>query len=523
MQNGCICCTLRLDLLREIKRLCETESFDYLLIESTGIAEPMQVAETFELDPSTSLTAENGSKSLSFYAKLDTCVTVVDLFTMKKNITSIENIRNAYQEGIDEKEGDKHIGHLLIDQLEFANIIILNKCDIVSNEDIEFAKTFVTKMNPRANIICTSFGKVDPSHILNTGLFSLEEARDAPGWLQDLRNSELKQTESEEYGIVSFVYSARKPFHPERLNNWLRKYFILDDETMKTSSLTNYNYQTNILQTISNERCATMEADVGWIARSKGFVWIATRGECMTVWNHGGRLLELSPSIEWFIDTPESDWDLPKEDISKVKASFSGIYGDKRQEIVFIGIGLNVENITNTLNQCLLTDEEFQLKSSNWSRFYDPLPSWPIKPGLWRHSIKANTSLKLNIPDDIELEINLITLEASFKSSIICQVYLTDKFKDNLLCTLRSITCDQININQRLHGNTLELRTQVYQQQGLNIKAIEEYEDNINEIPIIHFFGYAGIIENHEDEEENGDEGNDGHHDRNHNHNHHNH
>jgi G3E family GTPase len=469
-----------MDLLREIKNLCETQSFDYLLIESTGIAEPMQVAETFEFDASTQAIADAEDLSLSTYARLDTCVTVVDLSMMKKNITSIETIQSAYNEGVGEAEGEKHIGQLLMDQLEFANVIILNKCDIVTEDDLEKAKTFITKMNPQAKIICSTFSQVNPNEILNTKLFSMEQARHAAGWLADIRNSELKQSESEEYGVLSFIYTARRPFHPHRLYSWITRYFVLRDETTEGAHLEIEEFQRQ-----SDTRCQVMEEEVGWIARSKGFVWIATRGQTMTVWNHGGRLLDFAPSMDWFVETPESSWGVSnKDEIQKIKKNFVGKHGDKRQEIVFIGIGIKTDEITRSLDACLLTDEEFQTKESLWTRFYDPLPPWPIQPGMWSQVLIPGTTTRLNIPDNIELEINLITLEAS-NANTFCQIFLSNKFNENLLCTLRSVSCEQIHFNYRLHGSAVhELRVQ------------SPNPDNL-----VHVFGYAGTLDADDDNE----------------------
>lgn len=484
LQNGCICCTLRLDLLCEIKTLCETHNFDYLIIESTGIAEPMQVAETFEFDPTTNTTAEENGTPLALYAQLDTLVTVVDLSMMKRNIASIESIESAYQEGVGEAEGEKKIGQLLIDQLEFANVIILNKCDVVSSVDIEVAKTLISKLNPDAKIICSTFSRVDLHEIMNTKMFSMEKAREAAGWLADLRNSELQKSESEEYGVVSFIYQARRPFHPQRLNSWVNKYFVAHGPSNST-------FSDNELQVHSDERFTIMESEIGWIARSKGFVWLATRGQTMCVWNHGGRLLELNSSIDWLIETPESEWGVPKEDIQSIKNGFVGKHGDKRQEIVFIGIGLKTDAITSGLNSCLLTDEEFQLKESAWGRFYDPLPPWPIQPGMWTQTMISDTTSMLNIPPNMELEITLVSLEEGpnnppSMNPVPCQVYLASKFKEHLLCTLRPGFTDQFYLNLRVHGPYQELRIQ---------SAVPE------SVHFIHFFGYASVEEDDDAED----------------------
>lgn len=487
LQNGCICCTLRLDLLKEIKRLSDLKSFDYILIESTGIAEPMQVAETFELDPDTLTAAGDEVAALTSYAKLDTCVTVVDLSMMKRNISSIETIRAAYNEGTQDKEGDKHIGHLLIDQLEFANVIVLNKCDIVQDSDIQFAKTFISEINPGAQIICSTYSKVDPREILNTGLFSMEEARNSAGWLADLQNPTSK-SESDEYGVLSFIYTARRPFHPERLDNWLRRYFILSDEVADPSVLSvgqgDLDHISS-LQQLADERSCDMEKSLGWIARSKGFVWIATRGDVIVEWNHGGRLLELSPSIEWFADKPESDWGLPDESVAKVKGDFAGRFGDKRQELVFIGIRMNQEAIISSLNECLLSEDEFKGRQASWSRLHDPLPPWPIREGMWMQAVSAGKMATIDIPATMELEISHLSLEPSNPLvSVMCQIFVGNKFRESLFCTLRSGTCDHEHTKLLLHGPH-QVRVVAYPPQ---------------ESAVVHLFGNATIA--FEDEEE---------------------
>lgn len=499
LQNGCICCTLRVDLLKEIKRLSDLNSFDYILIESTGIAEPMQVAETFELDPDTLSAADDEMAALASYAKLDTCVTVVDLSMMKRNISSIETIRETYNEGTQDAEGDKHIGHLLIDQLEFANVIILNKCDVVEQADVEFAKTFIAKINPEARIIASTYSQVDCRHILNTGMFSMEKARNSAGWLADLQNP-TSTSESEEYGVLSFIYSARRPFHPARLDDFLRGHFVLSDEVGTNSSAffakSGHSNELVTLQQLADERHDEMERKLGWIARSKGFVWIATRGYVMVEWNHGGRILELSPSIDWFVDLPESEWNLPEESIAKVKSDFSGPYGDKRQEIVFIGIGMNQDAITKSLDDCLLTVEEFGQHQATWSRLHDPLPPWPIPDsGTWMQTISGGKAISLNIPENVELEISHLSLETlDVFASVVCQVFVRNKFQDTLICTLRSGACDQVHTKLQLHGPSPEIR------------VVASSACSLSESPVlVHLFGCAAMISEGNDEHGNED------------------
>jgi G3E family GTPase len=378
----------------------------------------------------------------------------------------------------------------------------LNKCDTVLAADVDFAKTFIAKINPRANIICTSFSQIDPKKILNTGLFTMEDARNSPGWLQDLRSPPSQQlSESEEYGVASWIYTARKPFHPDRLYRWIRRYFVLGEEfdfggessTGKRPS----PHQIDSLQRVSDQRHDAMESEIGWVARSKGFLWIATRGEQIAVWNHGGRLLEISPSAEWLVDTPESDWGATSpEELERMKQEFSGIYGDKRQEIVFIGIGMKVGAMRMGLDDCLLTDAEFEMKESDWSRYYDPFPPWPIQPGTWSQCVVANTALKLNIPESMELELSHVALEVPCDAAsvpVVCQVLLRNKFRDNLLCTLRSTSCDQCHVNLRLHGESSEIF----------IRLMSPHADAMASGPVlVHLFGFAGVVETGEDGDE---------------------
>lgn len=488
MQNGCICCTLRMDLLKEIKRLADQGQFDYVVVESTGIAEPMNVAETFELDPETLSTADDELKTLAASACLDTCVTVVDLSMMKYNASSIENVRSAYNEGEGE-EGEKPIGQLLMDQLEFANVIILNKADVVSQSEIEFAKTFVANMNPHAKILCTSHSKVNLKEILNTGLFSMEEARASAGWLTELQSGATVKSEIDEYGVVSFVYKARRPFHPARLERWLRRFFVLSDETESLSV-----NKTEDLQKLSDERSADMQKDMGWIARSKGFVWLATRPGAMTEWNHGGRLLELSPMMQWYVDQPESAWNLDEDGVAKVRTDFSGAWGDKRQEVVFIGIGMKEDVITKSLDECLLTDGEFADHQSAWSRLHDPLPPWPIEEGKWAKAMVAGTNVKLNIPDNLILELDHLSLEMSDPdASAVCRVYLRNDVQENLICTLRAQSCEQFLTRLRIHGPSHEIRVEVSPHGGAQ------------EGVVVHLFGYGQLLEMEEEGEDSHD------------------
>lgn len=330
MSNGCICCTLREDLLIEVGRLASEGRFDYLLIESTGISEPLPVAETFTF-------ADENGKSLSDVAQLDTMVTVVDAF----------NFLNDYEEGLDLKdknlelndEDDRTIVDLLVDQVEFSNVILINKADLVPEDDLLRLEGILKHLNPEAKRIRTSFGKVPLSEILNTGLFDFEKAAQAPGWLKELRGEHIPETE--EYGISSFVYRAHRPFHPERFRDFLNE---------------------------------------GWegVVRSKGFFWLATRMDYAMIWSQAGGACRIEPGFVWWVALPESDWPQDKEERKEIFEHWQKPWGDRRQEIVFIGMNMEKDWLVERLNACLLTDDEFDTKTLSFMQLPDPFPQYKI-------------------------------------------------------------------------------------------------------------------------------------------------
>lgn len=306
MSNGCICCTLREDLLVEITKLAKEGRFDYLLIESTGISEPLPVAETFTFED------ENG-ESLSDYATLDTMVTVVDGKNFLKDLESVSTL--AEQEiGLGE-EDERTIANLLLDQIEFANVIVINKMDLISEKDAMRLKAFINKINPQAEILFSEMSKVDLPKILNTQKFNFEEAANDPGWLKELRGEHIPETE--EYGITSFVYDADRPFHPIRLY-----------EVFSGSKLEN-------------------------VVRSKGFFWIASHADAVGMWSQAGNIVNLEPY---------GYWDLP--------------YEKRKQQLVVIGVQLDHEKIKKVLDDALLTDEEFELGKEEWKKFAHPSLNW---------------------------------------------------------------------------------------------------------------------------------------------------
>jgi G3E family GTPase len=331
MSNGCICCTLREDLLIEITRLAEDGRFDYLLIESTGISEPLPVAETF------TFTDENG-KSLSDVAVLDTMVTVVDALNFPKDFDENQALRDR-GESVGE-EDDRTVTELLIDQIEFANVLIISKADLVPKADFERLKGILHHLNPDANIIHAVKGQIPLQYILNTGLFDFEKAAGAPGWLKELRGEHTPETE--EYGISNFVFRSKLPFHPERF----RKNFI--------------------------------EAEWPGMVRSKGLFWIATRKDYSIQWSQAGDACALEPGGKWWSSTPRDQWPTDSDTLKSIQDNWDERFGDRMQELVFIGMGMEKERIVQTLNAALLTEDELALGDAHWSKVTDAFPQWTL-------------------------------------------------------------------------------------------------------------------------------------------------
>ncbi len=332
MSNGCICCTLREDLLIEVNRLAHEKKFDYLLIESTGISEPLPVAETFTFE-------DEEGRSLSNISRLDTMVTVVDAFNFMKDYLSEDDLINR-GESLGE-EDDRTVVDLLIDQIEFSNVIILNKTDLVSISELEKLKSIIKTFNPDAQIIDSVFGKVDLDKVLNTNLFDFEKASQASGWLKEMRGEHVP--ESEEYGISTFVYKSRKPLHPQRF--W------------------------DLIHT-----------EWKGVIRSKGFFWLATREEFTGLWSQAGASCRYEAAGIWWASTQGTDWPVEEEYISEIMKNFDGEYGDRRQEIVIIGIDMNKDDIIAKFDECLLTDQEMSLGKDEWLKFSDPFPLWSLVP-----------------------------------------------------------------------------------------------------------------------------------------------
>lgn len=328
MSNGCICCTLREDLLIEVQKLAKEKKFDYLLIESTGISEPLPVAETFTFE-------DEDGKSLSEYAKLDTMVTVVDAAAFMSDFQSTDTLKDR-DEALSE-EDERSLGNLLVEQIEFSNVIIINKTDLVSAEELTKLKHVLIKLNPEAQIIETQRGKVELDRILNTGTFDFEKASNSPGWLKELRGEHVPETE--EYGITSFSFEQRRPFHPERFHQF-----------MNTS----------------------------WpgVIRAKGNFWIASQAEICVFLALSGKVREYGVSGIWWSSIPREDWPEDEESLSQIESAWDEEFGDRRQQLVFIGIDMDRDFIENNLQKCLLSDEELAQDESTWKDWTDPFPNW---------------------------------------------------------------------------------------------------------------------------------------------------
>ena len=330
MSNGCICCTLREDLLEEVTKLAKEKRFDYLVIESTGISEPLPVAETFTF-------ADENGVSLSDVADLDTMVTVVDAVNFLKDYDEAKSLKDK-GESLGEDD-ERSVADLLVDQIEFADVILISKTDLVANSEIERLKAIIKTLNTDAKIIPISNGDVDLNEVLNTGKFDFEKAQQAPGWLKEMRGEHVPETE--EYGISSFSYEARRPFNPEKFYNFL------------------HNTQ-----------------QYGKLIRSKGYFWLATRPQYAGQWSQAGGIARYGFAGLFWKAVPKKDWPTDLEYLENIKKTWVEPFGDMRQELVFIGQELQKEKIIAALDDCLLKEEEVLKGRSYWDTLEDPFPAW---------------------------------------------------------------------------------------------------------------------------------------------------
>lgn len=330
MSNGCICCTLREDLLEEVTKLALEGRFDYLVIESTGISEPLPVAETFTF-------ADENGVSLSDVADLDTMVTVVDAVNFLKDYDEAKYLQET-GESLGE-EDERSVADLLVDQVEFADLILISKTDLATPSEVERLTAILKTLNTSAKIIPIANGNVEIDNVLNTGLFDFERAQQAPGWLQEMRGEHVPETE--EYGIGSFSYEARRPFHPEKFHNFLH----------------------------STEK-------YGKLIRSKGYFWLATRPQFAGQWSQAGGIARYGFAGLFWKAVPEQDWPEDKDYLASIKRMWVEPFGDMRQELVFIGQGLDQQAMTQALDACLLSEEEVLRGVAYWATLSDPFPAW---------------------------------------------------------------------------------------------------------------------------------------------------
>jgi G3E family GTPase len=333
MSNGCICCTLREDLLNEVSRLAQDGRFDYLIIESTGISEPLPVAETFTF-------VDELGQGLAQIARLDTMVTVVDAYNFLLDYKDAYDLKDKNL-AVDDTD-DRSVVDLLVDQVEFADVIVANKMDLIQSHELDVLLSIIKKINPDAQIVTTEQGQVDPAIIFNTGRFDFERAAQNPGWLKEIRGEHTPETE--EYGISSFVFRAREPFHPERLLNFI---------------------------------------EVSWnlgVIRAKGFVWLATRPREACLLSLASRSCQLNPNGYWLAAMPEQAADLAKPEQDELKALWDPKYGDRMQEVVVIGINFDRLKVENALRDCLIVEGRPAERPEMWPTLNDPFPIWAMTP-----------------------------------------------------------------------------------------------------------------------------------------------
>ena len=328
MSNGCICCTLREDLLVEVRRLAQDQRFDQLVIESTGISEPLPVAETFTFED------ENGI-SLNEFARLDTMVTVVDAYNFLKDYSSLDSLQ-ARGESLGEQD-ERNVVDLLIDQIEFCDVIVLNKTDLIDQDEQEKLFGILQSLNPTAKIEVSAFGKVNLDRVLNTQLFDFNEAAQAPGWLKELRGEHTPETE--QYGINNFVYRARRPFHPQRFFDFIN-------------------------------------SEWKGVIRSKGFFWLASNPEFAGSWSQAGAMARHGVAGYWWAAVPDEHWPTDQQSRDAIQQSWDAQTGDARQEIVLIGMQMDQSELSRQFDDCLLNDDEMALGAEKWQEFENPFSGW---------------------------------------------------------------------------------------------------------------------------------------------------
>lgn len=326
MSNGCICCTLREDLLLEVGKLAKAGRFDYLLIESTGISEPLPIAETFTFEH------EDG-QSLADIARLDTLVTVVDAVNFLADFEAAQDLAER-GESLGEDD-ERSVADLLIEQVEFCDVLVVSKTDLVTSQQLQRLMAILRSLNSRARIIQADNGQVELTQILNTGLFNFEQAQQAPGWLAELRGEHTPETE--EYGISSFAFTARRPFHPARFHAFLHQ-----------------------------------DWPSGRLLRSKGYFWLASTPQYAWLWHQAGGIARYNMAGLFWQAVPAEQWPQEPELQEAIIQSWAEPFGDRRQELVFIGQQLDKTAMLTQLNACLLTDAELASGEAQWQQLANP-------------------------------------------------------------------------------------------------------------------------------------------------------
>lgn len=330
MSNGCICCTLREDLLEEVSKLAREDRFDYLLIESTGISEPLPVAETFTF-------RDEQGQSLADIARLDTMVTVVDGVNFLLDYQAAESLASRGE--ILGEEDERSITDLLIEQIEFADVLLISKIDLISQHEREELTAILKRLNAQAEIIPMVMGEIPLEKILNTGRFDFDQAAQAPGWLQELRGEHVPETQ--EYGIASTAYRARRPFHPRRFFSFIDRPWLN-----------------------------------GKLLRSKGFFWLASKPTDAGSWSQAGGLMRHGFAGRWWRFVPKNQWPQDQESVQAIMGNWIPSVGDCRQELVFIGQNIDFLQLSAELDACLLTDEEMAMGVEGWRSLPDPFGPW---------------------------------------------------------------------------------------------------------------------------------------------------
>ena len=336
MSNGCICCTLRDDLLAEVRRLAAEDRFDYLLIESTGISEPLPVAATFDF-------RDEDGESLSDVAELDTMVTVVDAVNLLNDYSSHDFLSDRGEALGD--EDDRTLVHLLTDQIEFADVVVLNKVSDATEDQVDAARKIIRSLNADAKIIETNHSDVAPDLILDTGLFDFEKAHEHPMWAKELYGFDDHVPETEEYGVESFVYRARSPFNPEKIHEFLT-------------------------------------GDLPGVIRAKGPFWLATRPDWVAEFSLAGALSSVKAVGTWWATIPKENWPEQESARDYLREYWQEPWGDRRQELVFIGSGIDWPSLSARLDACLVAD--------NTAKTIETLPDLPDPFPLWEFAPAAD-------------------------------------------------------------------------------------------------------------------------------------